>query len=65
LARPVSHRISSLPIEEQALTHLAKLPPLHRDPFDRILVAQVLQHGLTMVTVDDVVKAYPIKVLAA
>jgi PIN domain nuclease of toxin-antitoxin system len=47
------------------LTHLAKLPPLHRDPFDRILVAQALQHGLTMVTVDDAVKAYPVKLLPA
>src|SRR5262249_23562621 len=40
------HQIASLPIEEAALTHLAKLPLLHRDPFDRILVAQALQHDL-------------------
>jgi PIN domain nuclease of toxin-antitoxin system len=36
---------------------------LHRDPFDRILVAQALQHGLTLVTVDDAVRAYPVTVL--
>ena len=60
-----SHRIRSLSIEEAALTHLANLPPLHRDPFDRILVAQALQHDLTMVTVEDAVKAYPIELLSA
>src|SRR4051794_11060710 len=34
-----AHRIRSLPIEEGALAHLATLAPLHRDPFDRILIA--------------------------
>jgi len=57
------HQIASLTIEEAAMTHLAKLPSLHRDPFDRILVAQALQHDLTVLTVDNAVKAYPIKVL--
>lgn len=60
-----SHRIASLPVEKGALLHLAKLPPLHRDPFDRILVAQALQHDLTILTVDDAVKAYPAKLLAS
>jgi PIN domain nuclease of toxin-antitoxin system len=55
------HQIGSLPIEEAAMTHLAKLPSLHRDPFDRILVAQALQHDLTVLTEDDAVKAYPVK----
>ena|SRR5713101_2961725 len=58
------HGIASLPLEEAALTHLAKLPPLHRDPFDRILIAQALQHDLTLVTVDDTMKAYSVKVIS-
>ncbi|MBY0521820.1 MAG: type II toxin-antitoxin system VapC family toxin [Gemmataceae bacterium] len=58
-----AHRITSLPIEEAALTHLAGLAPLHRDPFDRVLVAQALQHGLTLVTVDDAVRGYPVTLL--
>src|SRR5205085_6421659 len=53
-----AHRIASLAIEEGALLHLASLPPLHRDPFDRLLIAQALQHGMTVVTVDDAVRAY-------
>lgn len=58
-----AHRIASLPIEEAALVHLAGLPALHRDPFDRLLIAQALQHGLTLVTLDDAVRAYPIPLL--
>ena len=42
---------------------LAKLPSLHRDPFDRILIAQALQHDLTIATVDDALKAYTVNVL--
>jgi len=58
-----AHGIASLPIEEAALIHLAKMPSLHRDPFDRLLIAQALQVGLTMVTVDDAVRAYPVPLL--
>lgn len=58
-----AHRIGTLPVEEAALTHRAGLPPLHHDPFDRILVAQALQHGLQLATVDDVVRAYPVPLL--
>ena len=58
-----AHRIASLAVEESVFVHLAGLPPLHRDPFDRILVAQTLQHGLTMATVDDAVRAYPVPLL--
>jgi PIN domain nuclease of toxin-antitoxin system len=58
-----AHHIASLPVEEGALVPLANLPPLHRDPFDRILIAQTLQHSLTLVTVDDAVRAYPVPLL--
>jgi PIN domain nuclease of toxin-antitoxin system len=60
-----AHGISSLPIDEGAMPPLAGLPPLHRDPFDRLLVAQALQHGLTIATVDPAVIAYPVSVLPA
>lgn len=59
----IAHGIASLPIEEGAMRHLEGLPPLHRDPFDRILVAQALQHGLTVVTVDHDVLNYPVSFL--
>ena len=41
------------------------LPLIHKDPFDRLLVAQALMEGVTLVTVDEVVGRYsgPIRVL--
>jgi len=59
-----AHGIATLPIDEGALTHLARQPPLHRDPFDRILAAQSLQHGLRLVTTDDEFRAYSVPLLA-
>ena len=55
-----AHRIASLTVEEGVLTHLAGLPPLHRDPFDRLLVAQALHHQLTFVSLDEAVRAYEV-----
>ena len=60
-----AHGIASLAIDEGAMPPLAGLPPLHRDPFDRLLAAQALQHGLMVATVDPAVMAYPIAVLPA
>lgn len=60
-----AHGIAPLPIDEGAMPHLASLLPLHRDPFDRILVAQALQYGLTIATVDAAVSAYPVPILPA
>jgi|SRR5437588_8291815 len=59
------HHITTLPIEEAAFVRLASLPPLHRDPFDRILVAQAPQQGLALVTMDDAVRAYSVSLLPA
>ncbi len=59
-----AHGIAALPIDEGAMTHLAGLPSLHRDPFDRLLIAQALQHGLTIATVDADVAGYPISRLS-
>ncbi|HET6312554.1 MAG TPA: type II toxin-antitoxin system VapC family toxin [Chloroflexia bacterium] len=57
------HLIDSLPLDEASVSHLANLPPLHRDPFDRMLLCQALEHDLTIVTVDEQIRAYPVRVL--
>jgi len=57
------HGIASLALREKSMTHLPKLPALHKDPFDRMLVCQSLEHGLVVVTSDPVVRAYPVKTL--
>jgi PIN domain nuclease of toxin-antitoxin system len=57
------HQIMPLSIDEASVALLASLPLIHRDPFDRILVCQALLHGLTLVTVDNLVRAYPVPLL--
>lgn len=52
-----------LPIRLEDLLRLVKLPPIHRDPFDRILVAQALQERLALLTADSIIPQYPVKVL--
>lgn len=55
------HAIESLPIDEESTLHIARLPALHRDPFDRILVAQALVHSLVIVTPDPLIAQYPVR----
>ena len=57
------HLIASLNVDEESVTHLAGLPPLHRDPFDRLLICQAMRHGLTIATVDTAIQSYPVNVL--
>ena len=54
-----------LPVTGAHAAALQGLPPLHRDPFDRILVAQALVEGLTLVTADRTILTYPGPILAA
>jgi len=53
------HRIEPLPIEQAAALNVGRLPPLHRDPFDRMLVSQAMLGGLTILTPDPLVTQYP------
>jgi|ERR1035437_8001809 PIN domain nuclease of toxin-antitoxin system len=57
------HHIEPLPLNEIDVTALTNLPSLHRDPFDRMLIAQSLHHSLKIVTVDPMMKRYPIQYL--
>jgi PIN domain nuclease of toxin-antitoxin system len=52
-----------LNIRASHITALAALPMLHKDPFDRILVAQAKAEGLALVTNDGSIGAYPIRTL--
>ena len=55
----VDNGYTELPITGAHTLTLDLLPPLHRDPFDRILVAQALSEGFTLLTVDSLVAQYP------
>lgn len=55
------HGVESLPLDEETALHLPRLPRLHKDPFDRMLVCHALIHGLVILTPDDLVTRYPVR----
>ncbi|MEE9562510.1 MAG: type II toxin-antitoxin system VapC family toxin [Thermoanaerobaculia bacterium] len=63
--RRARHGIESLALDEEALVHLPKLPEIHRDPFDRMLVSQAIEHEMSLVTSDDKLRAYPVKLFSS
>ncbi len=52
-----------LPIDIAALDFLQDFPFHHRDPFDRLLIAQAVSLGYTLVTADTAISQYPVKKL--
>ena len=62
-AQREAHGIQTLPLEEEAALHVARLPKLHTDPFDRMLVCQALIHGLAVLTSDELIAQYPVRTL--
>jgi PIN domain nuclease of toxin-antitoxin system len=48
-----------LPITSEHAVTVIGLPAVHKDPFDRILVAQAIVEGITLLTTDDLVARYP------
>jgi PIN domain nuclease of toxin-antitoxin system len=60
----IRHKIDSLFIDEGTIAQLPKLPALHRDPFDRILICQAIQNNLILMSVDTEIKKYSIVQLA-
>ena len=56
----ISWNIGLVPIEREHLYRVTELPMYHRDPFDRLLVAQSIVEGLTVATPDSALHKYPI-----
>jgi PIN domain nuclease of toxin-antitoxin system len=50
---------SELPITSEHAVAVDGLPPIHKDPFDRILVAQAMVEGIALITADPLVAQYP------
>ena len=48
-----------LPITGEHAAAVDGLPPLHKDPFDRMLIAQSISEGIALLTVDERVARYP------
>jgi len=60
-----AHGFTNLPLAEEHVLALAKLPALHRDPFDRMLVCQAVVEGLIVLTPDEAITQYPIRAVWA
>jgi len=48
-----------LPVASEHAVAVGDLPPVHRDPFDRLLVAQAMVEGVTLLTSDELIARYP------
>ena len=58
-----SRHIESLPIREPEALLAGTLPNIHRDPFDRIIIAQAIVENLVIVTPDSLIMQYQVPVL--
>jgi PIN domain nuclease of toxin-antitoxin system len=57
------HGIDPLQLDEEAALHLSRLPLLHKDPFDRMLVCQAVVHHLVILTPDELIYQYPVRTI--
>lgn len=57
--------VTPLAIEHSHALAVATLPELHRDPFDRLLIAQAVAERMTLVTADSAMTAYDVPLLDA
>ena len=62
-ARRRTRGIESLNFDEESALQVLRLPMLHRDPFDRMLISQSIAHGLAIVTPDPAITQYPVRVI--
>ena len=58
LAAALASGLSELPVGSVAAAHVAKLPAHHRDPFDRLLIAQAVTEPAILYTADAQLEAY-------
>jgi PIN domain nuclease of toxin-antitoxin system len=52
--------VEELPMREETILRVGRLPAVHGDPFDRALVAQAISMGMTILTPDEAIRQYPV-----
>lgn len=57
------HGIDQLALDEESTLYLPRLPALHKDPFDRMLICQAIAGGLVILTPDPAISQYPVRSL--
>ncbi|WP_322659770.1 type II toxin-antitoxin system VapC family toxin [Dendronalium sp. ChiSLP03b] len=62
-SRLAINRFESLPIQMNHVLQVASLPDVHRDPFDRILIAQSQVENLPIVTIDQQITQYLVQTI--
>jgi len=60
-ARAEQSGLTPLDLSNAAIFTLSKLPAIHRDPFDRLLICEAIQQGVVLVTPDATIHRYPIR----
>jgi PIN domain nuclease of toxin-antitoxin system len=55
--------VRALSFDEESALQVLRLPPLHRDPFDRMLISQAIAGSLILVTPDPLITQYPVRVI--
>jgi PIN domain nuclease of toxin-antitoxin system len=62
-AQREAHGIDTLALDEESVSQATRLPQVHRDPFDRMLVCQAIVHGLAILTPDPLFSEYPVRTM--
>jgi PIN domain nuclease of toxin-antitoxin system len=62
-SRMTANGVSVLPIKLEHVLRIETLAMEHRDPFDRMLIAQSLEEGWPVITADPVFRKYPVRVI--
>jgi PIN domain nuclease of toxin-antitoxin system len=55
----IDNGYEELLIQSRHVVEVDSLPPIHKDPFDRLLIAQAMVEGITLLTADAVIAQYP------
>ena len=61
--RMAMHRFLAMPIQVSHTLQISALPPLHKDPFDRLLIAQSQMENIPLITADDALRNYDIEII--
>lgn len=61
--RMARHGFEALPLDLRHVLRAGALPPVHRDPFDRMLVAQAQLEGIPIITADPAIGRYDVEVI--
>lgn len=62
-SRIASSQFEILPVQMPHILKINTLPNFHKDPFDRLLIAQSLVEDLSLVTIDNAISQYPVKTI--